>query len=138
MRHALGALLLEAATVSAASTKFDSFLEAIDIAEELAAYEQADWLQEAEEVFRADLICHPNNLWALRGLLSCLRSPFRLTTVDDSEAVVVEAMLTKAMKRADFRIDKACFCAGAASKGSQDCCTALLPPARDGNLVILM
>jgi tetratricopeptide (TPR) repeat protein len=76
-RHALGALLVEAGR-----------------------------LDEAEEVYRADLARHPNNGWSLRGLLACL------------EARGANAAVQKAAKEferswanADVEIAASCFCA---------------------------
>ncbi len=75
-RHALGALLLEQGRVA-----------------------------EAEEVYRADLVRHPGNGWALHGLAECLR---RRGAV--AEAETVEARQRESWKRADVTIRASCFC----------------------------
>ncbi|MFN6977436.1 MAG: tetratricopeptide repeat protein [Gemmobacter sp.] len=88
-RHALGALLLEQGDVA-----------------------------EAEAVYRADLglgdapagmpraQVHPDNVWSLRGLLSCLER--RGETV---EARHIRARLARAAARADGDVAVSCFCA---------------------------
>jgi tetratricopeptide (TPR) repeat protein len=85
-RHALGALLLEQGHV-----------------------------EEAEAVYRADLgltpglpraQVHPDNVWALRGLLTCLER--RGETV---EAVHIRARLARAAARADPGLTVSCLCA---------------------------
>lgn len=91
-RHALGALLAE-------QGRFD----------------------EAESVFRADLgligglprCCqHPDNIWALKGLLECLE-----VRGDTEELPILRQRLANAMERADVAIDSACFC-----RTSHGCC----------------
>jgi tetratricopeptide (TPR) repeat protein len=86
VRHALGALLLEQGEVA-----------------------------EAEAVYRADLglggavsraHVHPDNVWALRGLLSCLEA-----RGERVEAVHVRARLALAAARADPGIAVSCLCA---------------------------
>jgi tetratricopeptide (TPR) repeat protein len=85
-RHALGALLLEQGEAA-----------------------------EAEAVYRADLglggtlpraQVHPDNVWALRGLLTCLER-----RGEQAEAVHVRARLRLAQARADGRVAVSCFCA---------------------------
>lgn len=75
-RHALGALLLEAGEVDA-----------------------------AEEVYRADLLRHPDNGWALHGLSECLRRRGA-----QEEAAAVAARFTRAWGRAQTPIAASCFC----------------------------
>ncbi len=75
-RHALGALLLEQGQVD-----------------------------EAEQVYRADLKKHPNNAWSLHGLAECLARKNL-----DSEAKDVNKQLTKACSRADVDIKASCYC----------------------------
>jgi tetratricopeptide (TPR) repeat protein len=75
-RHALGALLLE----------------------------QGRW-NDAEEVYREDLLRHPENLWSLHGLAECLRQSSQL-----DEAVEVERRFEKAATRADVDIRASCYC----------------------------
>jgi tetratricopeptide (TPR) repeat protein len=100
IRHALGALLLEQGHAA-----------------------------EAEAVYREDLglggslpraQIHPDNIWALRGLLDCLER--RGETV---EAPVIRQRLAFAAARADLPVAVSCFCAGGpvAARGEQpDCC----------------
>ncbi len=87
VRHALGALLLEQGRAA-----------------------------EAEAVYREDLglggalpraQIHPDNVWALRGLLDCLDR--RGETV---EAKLIRQRLDVAAARADVAVSVSCFCAG--------------------------
>ncbi len=87
-RHALGALLLEQGRVA-----------------------------EAEAVYREDLglggtltraQIHPDNVWALRGLMECLTARGAATT---AEARLIRQRLDLAMARADLPVDVSCFCA---------------------------
>ena len=93
VRHALGALLLEQGRTA-----------------------------EAEAVYREDLglggtlpraQVHPDNVWALRGLLSCLEA--RGETV---EAKIIRQRLDYALARADTEVRVSCFCA----TGAGSCC----------------
>ena len=86
VRHALGALLLEQGRAA-----------------------------EAEAVYREDLglggtlpraQIHPDNLWALRGLLDCLER--RGETV---EAALIRQRVDFAAARADLPVSVSCFCA---------------------------
>ena len=86
VRHALGALLLEQGRIA-----------------------------EAEEVYRADLglggtlpraQIHPDNVWALRGLLSCLEG-----RGETAEAALIAQRLAFAAARADTEVAVSCFCA---------------------------
>jgi tetratricopeptide (TPR) repeat protein len=87
-RHALGALLLEQGRVA-----------------------------EAEAVYREDLglggtltraQIHPDNVWALRGLMECLTARGAATT---AEARLIRQRLDLAMARADLPVEVSCFCA---------------------------
>jgi tetratricopeptide (TPR) repeat protein len=87
VRHALGALLLEQGRAA-----------------------------EAEAVYREDLglggalpraQIHPDNLWALRGLLDCLER--RGETV---EAAIIRQRVEIAAARADVPVSVSCYCAG--------------------------
>ena len=87
-RHALGALLLEQGHVD-----------------------------EAEAVYRADLglggnltraQIHPDNIWALRGLMDCLKARDADRT---AEALLIRQRLDLATARADLPVDVSCFCA---------------------------
>jgi hypothetical protein len=86
IRHALGALLLEQGRAA-----------------------------EAEVVYREDLglggalrraQIHPDNLWALRGLLACLKR-----RGDPAEAALVRQRVDLAAARADLPVSVSCCCA---------------------------
>ncbi len=66
--------------------------------------EQKRWA-EAEEVYRADLVRHPANGWALFGLAECLR--MRGAT---REAAEVEQRFQRAWAAADIELSASCFC----------------------------
>ncbi|MFU8880897.1 MAG: tetratricopeptide repeat protein [Rhodobacterales bacterium] len=87
-RHALGALLLEQGRA-----------------------------QEAEAVYREDLglggnltraQIHPDNIWALRGLMACLKKRGAETS---AEGRLLRQRLDLALARADLAVDVSCFCA---------------------------
>jgi len=89
VRHALGALLLEQGEVL-----------------------------EAEAVYRADLglggdlpraQVHPDNVWALRGLMGCLEAR---GAADSDEGRLLAQRLQLAEARADGPVGVSCFCAG--------------------------
>jgi tetratricopeptide (TPR) repeat protein len=86
IRHALGALLLE-----------------------------QDRAAEAEVVYREDLglggtlpraQIHPDNLWAMRGLLDCLERRGEV-----AEAALIRQRVELAAARADLSVSVSCFCA---------------------------
>jgi tetratricopeptide (TPR) repeat protein len=86
VRHALGALLLE-----------------------------QDHAAEAEAIYREDLglggalpraQIHPDNLWALRGLLECLQR-----RGETAEAALIRQRVDFAAARADLLVSVSCFCA---------------------------
>jgi len=94
VRHALGALLLE-----------------------------QDRAAEAEAVYREDLglggalpraQIHPDNLWALRGLLACLER-----RGETAEAALIRQRLDFAAARADTPVSASCFCARAAARAAE-------------------
>lgn len=93
VRHALGALLLEQGRVAEAEA---TYREDLGLAGTLP---------------RAQV--HPDNVWALRGLLSCLEA--RGETV---EARLIRQRLDYALARADTEVRVSCFCAT-----GQSCCT---------------
>jgi tetratricopeptide (TPR) repeat protein len=66
-------------------------------------YEQGRY-QEAESVYRADLSRHPNNVWALQGLLECLEHR------DSPEAKEIGSRFQAASVRSDLVINRACMC----------------------------
>lgn len=74
--HALGALLLESGLVA-----------------------------EAREVYESDLKRHPENGWALRGLLECYEK-----NGDAEKAADTRARFEKAWARADVKITASCYC----------------------------
>ncbi|HJS84966.1 MAG TPA: hypothetical protein VJ779_05865 [Acetobacteraceae bacterium] len=87
VRHALGALLLEQGRAA-----------------------------EAESVYREDLglggtlpraQIHPDNLWALRGLMDCLQRRGEL-----AESALIRQRVEFAAARADQPVSVSCFCAG--------------------------
>jgi hypothetical protein len=86
VRHAFGALLLEQGHVA-----------------------------EAEAVYREDLglagslpraQIHPDNLWALRGLLECLER-----RGETAETILIRQRASFAAARADVPVSVSCFCA---------------------------
>ena len=76
VRHSLGALLLEQGHVS-----------------------------KAEQVYRTDLKIHPENGWALNGLIECMHRENR-----HEEAEILQSRFDKAWARSDIRIKASCFC----------------------------
>ncbi len=86
VRHALGALLLEQGRIAEAEA---TYREDLGLAGTLP---------------RAQV--HPDNVWALRGLLSCLEA--RGETV---EARLIRQRLDYALARADTEVRVSCFCA---------------------------
>jgi hypothetical protein len=94
VRHALGALLLEQGRVS-----------------------------DAEEVYRADLMPgrHPNNIWALHGLHTCLAAaPGGAAAL----SAAAEALAT-AQEAADVEVTASCACARSAWGGGGEAAAAL-------------
>ena len=112
-RHALGALLLEQGRA-----------------------------RDAEAVYRADLARHPNNVWALRGLASCLARRDQGEAGVAAELAATRAAAAEAGARADVPVVASCFCAKAAMAaaggkandgGAGSCCGgggAEEPPAK--------
>jgi tetratricopeptide (TPR) repeat protein len=76
VRHALGALLLEQGRIA-----------------------------EAEAVYRQDLRLHPDNGWALHGLVECLHRQGRT-----DEMAEVSTRLQKSWARSDITLRASCFC----------------------------
>jgi tetratricopeptide (TPR) repeat protein len=96
--------------------------QAVSIEDDLLYMEPPEWIQpvrhtlgavlvsakrydEAEEVYRADLLRWPNNGWSLFGLAQCLRAK-GIT----AEAKSVERQFRKAWDRADTTIGSTCLC----------------------------
>lgn len=80
---------------------------------------------EAEEIYRTDLglnnwlqrcAQHPNNVWALHGLVECLEH--RNDTIELPE---LKQKLSKALSLTDVPITSSCLCRGASST-TQSCC----------------
>lgn len=65
--------------------------------------------EEAVDVFNADLLLHPENGWALKGLTGCY-----LRTGQDQKAELTETLFNKSWSRSDISLKAACFC----SKGT--------------------
>ncbi|UVK37449.1 tetratricopeptide repeat protein [Mesorhizobium sp. AR10] len=81
--------------------------------------------QEAEQVYRDDLglsgkvqrcAQHPNNVWALHGLVECLK---RRSEVDELPAL--QARLATALARTDVPITSSCLCRTSV-QSAQSCC----------------
>lgn len=78
-RHALAALLCDAADAAAASDATTNKAGSNDRAggAGAAAGSASAHLKEAEDVCRADLVKRPNNLWALKGLARAMKAQVR-------------------------------------------------------------
>jgi tetratricopeptide (TPR) repeat protein len=81
---------------------------------------------EAEQVCRDDLglsdriqrcAQHPDNVWALHGLLECLQQHGEI-----EELTIVQKKLASAMALADVPITSSCMCRTTAPAGKPDCC----------------
>lgn len=83
IRHALGGLLLE-----------------------------QEYLEEAEEVFRKDLVLHPRNPWALVGLINVLKKKLGGCCNGSSELTELENQLhaQRQISLADYDVKVACAC----------------------------
>lgn len=79
-------------------------------------------MENAEKYFRRDMDktlfgrCHPDNLWALKGLEQCLvRRPFIAPNTDTSvravELAEVREKIAALEKRSDAVVKVACMCA---------------------------
>lgn len=101
---------------------FAKFHEAVALEENLRYIEPPDWIQpvrhvlgatlidakrykEAENVYRKDLVRHPDNGWSLFGLSKCLKAQGRM-----DEADTVLAAFERAWKHADVKLTSSCFC----------------------------
>jgi len=76
-RHSLGALLLEQGRV-----------------------------EDAEPLYREDLIKYPGNIWSLAGLMECLERQGR----DDEEARTIRTQFERAKANATVDVSGSCFC----------------------------
>lgn len=111
---------------------FDLLREAVRMEESLAYDEPPGWMQpvrhalgallladgraqEAEAVYRADLVRHPNNAWALLGLKQSLEAQQRMADVE-----ALQESFVKAWSRADVKPVASCYCHPAAREGG--CC----------------
>jgi hypothetical protein len=80
---------------------------------------------EAEQVYRDDLglsgkvqrcAQHPNNVWALHGLVECLK-----LRGETEELPALQARLAAALAKADVPISSSCLCRTSAQSG-RSCC----------------
>jgi hypothetical protein len=80
-------------------------------------------MQEAEQVYRDDLgltgkvqrcAQHPDNVWALHGLVECLRR-----RGESEELLALQARLATALVKADVAISSSCLCRTSVQRG---CC----------------
>ncbi|MEN8230921.1 MAG: tetratricopeptide repeat protein [Bacteroidota bacterium] len=65
--------------------------------------------EEAEDVFNTDLLLHPHNGWALKGLATCYHM-----TGQHQKAKITEELFFESWSRSDIHLKAACFC----SKGT--------------------
>lgn len=65
--------------------------------------------EEAEDVFNKDLLLHPHNGWALKGLATCYHM-----TGQHQKAKITEELFNESWSRSDINLKAACFC----SKGT--------------------
>ena len=81
--------------------------------------------EEAERVYRDDLglsrkvqrcTQHPNNVWALHGLVECLKH-----RGESEELSPLQAKLATALAKADVPINSSCLCRTSA-QSKQGCC----------------
>ncbi len=101
---------------------FELLREAVAMEESLSYDEPPGWMQpvrhalgallmadgryaEAETVYRADLLRHPNNAWSLLGLMQSLEKQAR-----HSEAVALAPKVKSAWARADVSPKASCYC----------------------------
>ena len=61
--------------------------------------------KEAENVFTSDLLLHPHNGWALKGLATCYHM-----TGQHQKAMATEELFNESWKRSDIELKAACFC----------------------------
>ncbi len=115
---------------------FATLREAVEMEEDLSYDEPPGWMQpvrhalgallladgrfsEAEEVYRADLVRHPNNSWSLLGLQQSLQEQG-----ESEEVKLLASMVKAAWKNADVAPVASCYChPDALKQGSEDCCS---------------
>jgi len=61
--------------------------------------------KEADEVFNADLLLHPNNGWALKGLTTSYQKRGQ-----NQRAMITEKLFNESWSRSDINLKVACFC----------------------------
>lgn len=61
--------------------------------------------EEAIDVFNTDLLLHPNNGWALKGLANCYHK-----TGQHQQAMITEQLFADSWSRSDITLKAACFC----------------------------
>jgi tetratricopeptide (TPR) repeat protein len=105
-----------------AKTAFDLLRKAVELEEQLSYDEPPGWMQpvrhalgallladgqsaEAESVYRADLVRHPNNAWSLLGLQQSLGSQGKT-----AEADALAQRVQQAWARADVKPVASCYC----------------------------
>ena len=101
---------------------FAQLREAVELEEQLSYDEPPGWMQpvrhalgallladgrqsEAEEVYRADLVRHPNNAWSLLGLQQSLQQQGKMDA-----AMAMSTQVQKAWARADVPPVASCYC----------------------------
>jgi tetratricopeptide (TPR) repeat protein len=101
---------------------FEKLRKAVELEEALKYDEPPGWMQpvrhalgallmakgrfaEAEHVYRADLMRHPNNAWSLLGLQQALGSQGNVTA-----AKAMDAQVQRAWARADVKPVASCYC----------------------------
>jgi predicted Zn-dependent protease len=114
-----GEILYREAKVNEAISALE---EAVRREEQLRYIEPPDWIQpvrhvlgatlmdanrdeDAEKVYRADLLRHPHNGWSLHGLSQSLRAQGKA-----SEGERVSARFHEAWKYADTELTSSCYC----------------------------
>jgi hypothetical protein len=69
-------------------------------------------LEESEKVFRKDLTYHPNNPWALVGLINSLKKQLESCCGGSDELAQLQEQLQKQRQTeyADYNVKAACAC----------------------------
>src|SRR5690606_40452918 len=111
-----------------ADKAFELLRKAVTLEENLRYDEPPGWMQpvrhalgallladgraaEAEDVYRADLVRHPNNAWSLLGLQQSLEQQEKLAS-----AAALTEKVQQAWKRADVKPVASCYCHPDASR----------------------
>src|SRR5690606_22944065 len=105
-----------------ADKAFELLRKAVTLEENLRYDEPPGWMQpvrhalgallladgraaEAEDVYRADLVRHPNNAWSLLGLQQALRKQGKAREADE-----LAEKVERAWARADVKPVASCYC----------------------------